>query len=414
MHPQLFLASCLLGLTFCVADNVVAGENDIPGILRYVQRNENKNINRNNKLQNNERDRYSIELTRRTFWNEKEHKQLKKENRQLRIQLKEMKNLSVKDYSGEVSALKARLLEQKEAHKKSYEALAKKAESDRSQFAEEIIELKQQLAEQELAGKNNASVIQTLNNVKTKLISTEKENINLKSELTEMKTNMTRMPVVDIEQINSSEKKQNYAVGVMMGRDILLSLSANNLLGIKTDNKVLTAGLWDALNHQEKMNENVLQMSLSQAEHSIHKARQETAHKWKKAGYDWLKVFQKKKGVKQDKSGFWYLIEHGGDGEQISGDNTIVDVVVVEKLTDGTVIEDMDARGTVISQPLSDYPPLFRSALMLLRNHGTITVAAPSELTYGDSGYPPKIPPGATIVYIIRIENVKTSVISQK
>ncbi|ENZ4546199.1 FKBP-type peptidyl-prolyl cis-trans isomerase, partial [Escherichia coli] len=113
------------------------------------------------------------------------------------------------------------------------------------------------------------------------------------------------------------------------------------------------------------------------------------------------------KGVQKDSSGFWYRVEHIGDGELISGDDTVVDVVVVEKLTDGTVIEDMDARGTVISQPLGEYPPVFRSALLLLKNHGTVTVAAPPELAYGDEGYPPKVPPGATMVYTIRVEGVK-------
>ncbi|MBB7361187.1 FKBP-type peptidyl-prolyl cis-trans isomerase, partial [Escherichia coli] len=48
-----------------------------------------------------------------------------------------------------------------------------------------------------------------------------------------------------------------------------------------------------------------------------------------------------------------------------------------------------------------------RSALRLLKNHGTVTVAAPPELAYGDEGYPPRVPPGATMVYTIRVEDVK-------
>ncbi len=189
-----------------------------------------------------------------------------------------------------------------------------------------------------------------------------------------------------------------------MGRDILSLQAADALSGITTDNRVLLAGVWDALNHREQMSENVLQVALSQAEKSIHEARQKTALKWKKAGYDWLKSFKNQKGRQQDRSGFWYLIECWGDGGLISGDSTVVDVSVVEKLTDDTVVEDMDARGTVVSRPLGDYPPLFRSALLLLKNHGTITVAALLELTYGNAGYPPKVPLGATIIYTIRVE----------
>ncbi|EPR6208135.1 FKBP-type peptidyl-prolyl cis-trans isomerase N-terminal domain-containing protein [Escherichia coli] len=172
---------------------------------------------------------------------------------------------------------------------------------------------------------------------------------------------------------------------------------------MKTDNRVLLVGVRDALNRQELLNENVLQATLSKAEQSIHKARLETATRWKKAGVAWLETFKKQKGVQKASSGFWYWIEHAGDGELISGDDTGVDVVVVEKLMDGTVIEDMDARGTVISQPLG----VFRSALLLLKNHDTVTVAAPPELAYGDKGYPPRVPPRATMVYTIRVEGVK-------
>ncbi|MFO6426160.1 FKBP-type peptidyl-prolyl cis-trans isomerase [Escherichia coli] len=84
-----------------------------------------------------------------------------------------------------------------------------------------------------------------------------------------------------------------------------------------------------------------------------------------------------------------------------------MDVVVTEKLTDGTVVEDMDARGRVISQVLGEYPPVFREALMLMKNHGTMELVAPPELAYGDEGYPPRVPPGATMIYTLRVEDVK-------
>ncbi|EIL1430984.1 FKBP-type peptidyl-prolyl cis-trans isomerase, partial [Escherichia coli] len=61
----------------------------------------------------------------------------------------------------------------------------------------------------------------------------------------------------------------------------------------------------------------------------------------------------------------------------------------------------------VISQVLGEYPPLFREALMLMKNHGTMELVVPPELAYGDEGYPPKVPPGATMVYTLRVEGVK-------
>ncbi|WP_176219730.1 FKBP-type peptidyl-prolyl cis-trans isomerase N-terminal domain-containing protein [Escherichia coli] len=344
------------------------------------------------------------ELKRRLIRSETELRQLRKENRQLRGQLKQASGM---DDSREVSDLKKRLQEQDAAHRKTLGELTEKAENARNQLAQEVVALKQQLAERERTEKEKAGEGRKLAETQAKLAVSEKENEGLKSSLDELNMKMAQMPVVDTEQLSTAEKQQTYAAGVMVGRDILSLQAANALSGIKTDNRVLLAGVRDALNRKELLNENVLQTALSQAEENIHKARLETANKWKKSGLLWLEKFKKQKGVQKDSSGFWYRVEHIGDGELISGDDTVVDVVVVEKLTNGTVIEDMDAQGTVISQPLSEYPSVFRSALLLLKNHGTVTVAVPSELAYGDEGYPPKVPPGATMVYTIRVEDVK-------
>ncbi|WP_218067717.1 FKBP-type peptidyl-prolyl cis-trans isomerase N-terminal domain-containing protein [Escherichia coli] len=404
---SLFLLSCIASLLFSLTGTARAAEDEgLPGILRYAQKQQGEMQSVNEKAESSP-DRVSVtgtDLKRRLARSETELRQLRKENRQLRGQLKQA---SVVNDSREVSDLKKRLQQQDAAHKKTLEELTEKAENARNQLAEEVVVLKQQLAKRERTEKERAGEGLKLTEVQEKLAASEKESEGLRSSLGELKVKMAQMPVVDTEQLSTPEKQQTYAAGVMMGRDILSLQAANALSGIKTDNRILLAGVRDALNRQELLNENVLQAALSEAEQSIRKARLETANRWKNAGATWLETFKKQKGVQKDSSGFWYRIEHIGDGELISGDDTVVDVVVVEKLTDGTVIEDMDARGTVISQPLGEYPPVFRSALLLLKNHGTVTVAAPPELAYGDEGYPPKVPPGATMVYTIRVEDVK-------
>lgn len=74
-----------------------------------------------------------------------------------------------------------------------------------------------------------------------------------------------------------------------------------------------------------------------------------------------------------------------------------------ETLTDGTVIQDMETSGAVLSQPISQFPPLFADALKQLKNHGTLTLVVPPELAYGEKGYPPNVPPNATMIYTLRI-----------
>lgn len=83
-----------------------------------------------------------------------------------------------------------------------------------------------------------------------------------------------------------------------------------------------------------------------------------------------------------------------------------MDVVVEERLADGTVISDMDRAGSSLRQKVVNFPPVFAAGLLRLKNHGQITLAVPPELAYGDRGYPPDVPPGAMMIYHIRVSDV--------
>ncbi|WP_140183307.1 FKBP-type peptidyl-prolyl cis-trans isomerase, partial [Providencia stuartii] len=38
-----------------------------------------------------------------------------------------------------------------------------------------------------------------------------------------------------------------------------------------------------------------------------------------------------------------------------------------------------------------------------------ITFVVPPELAYGDEGYPPSVPPGASLIYTLRIADIQNS-----
>ncbi|MFO6426159.1 FKBP-type peptidyl-prolyl cis-trans isomerase N-terminal domain-containing protein [Escherichia coli] len=105
----------------------------------------------------------------------------------------------------------------------------------------------------------------------------------------------------------------------MLGRDILNIQAAQQQLGLKTDNRVLLAGIRDALNRKVLLNEILLDSAL-QAEEVAQKARQVVIREQKKAGTAYLEKFRKQKGVKQAESGSGYRTEYAGDGEFIRGD----------------------------------------------------------------------------------------------
>ncbi|EBG3215782.1 peptidylprolyl isomerase [Salmonella enterica subsp. enterica] len=221
-----------------------------------------------------------------------------------------------------------------------------------------------------------------------------------------LKTLLAEMPVVTPDELKSPAARQDYATGVMTGRDLLMMQEGLELLGLKTDNRLLLAGLRDALNEQVQLNSAALQEALTTGESRTRLAREQILIAQKAAGEKYLATFRNEKGTHMDDRGFWYRMDYAGDGELISGEDTQVEVVVTEKLTDGSVVEDMDASGRSLVMKLGDYPPLFHHALERMKNHATMTLVAPSGLAYGDEGYPPKVPPGATMVYTLRVESV--------
>ncbi|WP_249920312.1 FKBP-type peptidyl-prolyl cis-trans isomerase N-terminal domain-containing protein [Escherichia coli] len=335
----------------------------------------------------------NTELRRRLTLREQEVRQLKKENRGLRERLKVLPDTAQDNAEKDkvVASLKAELDESR----KQLETITRKGEQAQETLNAQVIELKQQLSRMETESKAAAE-------------QAGKEKTELQATLNTLKAEMADMPVVTAEMLKPDDMQQTYAAGVMLGRDMLNLQATQQQLGLKTDNRILVAGIWDALRRKVLMNEVVLDSALHKAENVAQKARLAVIREQKKAGTAYLEKFRKHKDVKQAESGFWYWTEYAGEGDFIHGDNTLVDVVVTEKLTDGTVVEDMDAGGRVISQALSEYPPVFRDALMLMKNHGTMELVVPSSLAYGDEGYPPRVPPGATMLYTLRVEGVKS------
>lgn len=307
----------------------------------------------------------------------------------------------------DVNNLKESLSELERVHENEIVKITEQNELIHNKLTEDIIHLRQKSSEKEiklndLLEKNNKELSSAFNQIKLK-----DQKIHDLSELNKnLNEKIALVPVINSNELKTSTNQQDYATGIMTGRDILVLIAANKMLGVNTDKRILLAGIQDALNNKELLSEDKLQSVLDDAESNLQKSRIKTARKWKKMGVAWINKFKRQKGVKYDKSGFWYKIDYVGDGDFITEGENIVDITMIEKLTDGTIIEDMDVNGTVISQPLNKYPSVIKNALSLLKNHGSITIALPSELAYGDDGYLPKIPPGATVIYNIRVENV--------
>ncbi|MDT3253482.1 FKBP-type peptidyl-prolyl cis-trans isomerase N-terminal domain-containing protein [Serratia sp. root2] len=202
----------------------------------------------------------------------------------------------------------------------------------------------------------------------------------------------------------SDADKQAYAAGVSLGRDIVQLQEQNRQLGIEADRVRLLAGIADTLNGKPRLDNAAIDGALQAADRALQQAHRQRQQTLQQDGKAYLADFAVRPGVQQDALGFYYRVDYAGSGKIAAGDN--VSIVVRESLPDGTVIKDMELAGTTISLPLAQYPPLFRAAIGKLDKHGSITLAVPPELAYGDKGSPPAIPPGATMIYTLRVADV--------
>ncbi|MBH2707267.1 FKBP-type peptidyl-prolyl cis-trans isomerase [Serratia marcescens] len=198
----------------------------------------------------------------------------------------------------------------------------------------------------------------------------------------------------------SEADKQAYAAGVSLGRDIVHLQQENRRAGLEADSRLLLAGIADTLAGRLRLDEAAIDSALRTAQQRL---QQTQAPPRDDKAY--LADFARQEGVKQDALGFYYRVDYAGNGA-IGADDR-VDIVVRESLVDGRVVKDMELAGTVISQPLTRYPPLFRAAIEKLQRHGSITLVVPPALAYGKQGSPPAIPPDATMIYTLRIADVQ-------
>lgn len=195
-------------------------------------------------------------------------------------------------------------------------------------------------------------------------------------------------------------QQQAYSIGVSMGDEALKVLSTRNTQGIKIDKNTVLQGILDSFSGKIAIDEKTRNKALFDASkkvfQNLNKIEQQTISDGKK----YQQMFAKQKGV-VFKDGVYSRIDYAGEGRILDSDT--VTVTIKETLIDGTVINDMEAEGKVWSQTLKSYPPIFLGPIKRLGNHGSITVVIPPDLAYGSEGRPPKIPPGATMIYSVRI-----------
>lgn len=199
-------------------------------------------------------------------------------------------------------------------------------------------------------------------------------------------------------QPKTEEQKTLYAIGLAVAHSLTtFDLSAADLEMVK-------AGLTDGtLNRPHKVD-------LDEYRPKIQQLQTErlgmVAKKQKKAGKAYEEKAAKQKGAVKTASGLVYIPLKVGTGPSPSVKDR-VKVNYEGALIDGTVFDSSIKRGKPVSFPLDRVVRCWSEGVPMMKVGGKAKLVCPSDLAYGDRGRPPRIPPGATLVFDVELLDIE-------
>ena len=126
----------------------------------------------------------------------------------------------------------------------------------------------------------------------------------------------------------------------------------------------------------------------------------------KKAGQAFVDKAATEKGASKTPSGFVITTLKPGTGPQPTAKDT-VKVHYHGTLTDGTVFDSSVQRGEPATLPLDKVIKCWSEGVQQMKVGGKSKLVCPSDVAYGDQGRPPRIKPGATLVFEVELLGIE-------
>jgi FKBP-type peptidyl-prolyl cis-trans isomerase FkpA len=199
------------------------------------------------------------------------------------------------------------------------------------------------------------------------------------------------------EKSMTDEQKTLYAIGTKLSPALrAIELTAEEI-------EFVTDGLTDAVVGRDLKVDPAAQEAKVQ---EFAAARVAKATEKEKAASDvFLTKAAAEKGAVKKPSGLVYVETKPGTGAQPKGTDA-VKVHYHGTLIDGTVFDSSVDRGEPTTFSLAGVIPCWTEGVALMKEGGKSKLICPSSIAYGDRGSPPKIKPGAALVFDVELLEV--------
>lgn len=195
-------------------------------------------------------------------------------------------------------------------------------------------------------------------------------------------------------ELQNDDQKTLYAIGIAVSR----SLGPFNLTDQELE--LVMAGLADGVRHKEPRVDLQVYGPKIQALQSARVSV--TAAAEKKAGQAFLDKAAAETGATKTPSGIVITTIKAGEGDSPKATDT-VKVHYTGTLIDGTVFDSSVERKEPATFQLNRVIPCWTEGLQLMKVGGKSKLVCPAALAYADRGAPPKIKPGATLVFDVEL-----------
>jgi FKBP-type peptidyl-prolyl cis-trans isomerase FkpA len=195
-------------------------------------------------------------------------------------------------------------------------------------------------------------------------------------------------------EVKTEEQKTLYAIGLAFSNGLAsFGLSEAELEFVK-------AGLTDGvLNREKKVDLPAYGTKIQEMQRTRSAALAVTE---KKTGQAYLDKAAAEKGATKTASGVIVTTLKAGTGPAPKATDT-VKVHYHGTLIDGTVFDSSVQRGQPATFPLNQVIKCWTEGVQLMKVGGKSRLVCPSDMAYGERGSPPKIKPGATLVFEVEL-----------